>query len=84
MRKAHLGLAAVAGLAAAFVAGTAIAEPYKWCAVYSVRGGASNCGFVTLEQCRATVSGIGGFCTENNFYTGPEQTVRHKRKRHQG
>ena len=23
--------------------------------------GATNCGFLTLEQCRASVSGIGGF-----------------------
>ncbi len=27
--------------------------------------GASNCGFLTIEQCRATVSGIGGFCVPN-------------------
>ena len=30
--------------------------------------GASNCGFLTIEQCRATVSGIGGFCVINQFY----------------
>ncbi len=60
------------------------ADPYKWCAVHGGRAGsASNCGFVTLEQCRATVSGIGGFCQEKQFYTGPnEAPVRHKRKRH--
>jgi hypothetical protein len=38
-------------------------DPYPWCAVYSDdAGGASNCGFLTIEQCRATESGIGGFC----------------------
>jgi hypothetical protein len=60
------------------------ADPYKWCAVYGGRdGGASNCGFVTLEQCQATVSGIGGFCQENQFYTGPaEKPAKRKRKRH--
>ena len=44
--------------------------PYPWCAVYGSRdgGGASNCGFLTIEQCRATVSGIGGFCAPNQFY----------------
>ena len=37
-------------------------DPYPWCAVYSGdAGGASNCGFLTIDQCRATVSGIGGF-----------------------
>ena len=32
-----------------------------WCAVDGV-GGGTNCGFVTIEQCRASVSGVGGFC----------------------
>ena len=41
----------------------------RWCAQYSGRsGGATNCGFFTVEQCRATVSGIGGFCVPNQFY----------------
>ncbi|MGA8389914.1 MAG: DUF3551 domain-containing protein, partial [Pseudolabrys sp.] len=35
--------------------------------------GASNCGFLTIEQCRATVSGIGGFCVPNQFYN-PKKT----------
>ena len=37
------------------------ADPYKWCAVDN-NGGGTNCGFVTIEQCRATVSGKGGSC----------------------
>ena len=59
------------------------ADPYKWCAVYGGdAGGASNCGFVTIEQCRATVSGIGGFCDPNPFYTGPaERPAKRARKR---
>ena len=44
-------------------------DPYPWCAVYSGRGGGgTNCGFRTWQQCRATVSGIGGFCERNQFY----------------
>jgi Protein of unknown function (DUF3551) len=49
------------------------ADPYRWCAEYSgggLGGGGTNCGFVTWEQCMATVSGIGGFCVENLFYDG--------------
>jgi Protein of unknown function (DUF3551) len=42
--------------------GTASADPYKWCAVES--GGGTNCGFVTIEQCRATISGMGGTCEQ--------------------
>jgi hypothetical protein len=29
---------------------------------------ASNCGFKTLQQCMATVTGIGGSCEPNHFY----------------
>lgn len=50
----------------------AAADPYKWCANY--RNGGSNCGFTTFEQCQATVSGVGGSCGPNQFYTGPDKT----------
>jgi hypothetical protein len=48
------------------------ADPYRWCAQYGggAQGGAVNCYFVTLEQCRAALSGNGGFCNPNNFYDG--------------
>jgi len=52
-------------------------DPYPWCADYSAGngGGGTNCGFLTIEQCRATVSGIGGFCVPNQFYNpGPGHT----------
>ena len=42
---------------------------YPWCAEYGGgRGGGGNCGFVTLEQCRAALSGNGGYCRENLFF----------------
>lgn len=50
------------------------AVEYPWCAQYG-RNGGRNCGFTTWEQCMATVSGIGGFCERNSFYTGPERPV---------
>jgi hypothetical protein len=57
-------------------------DPYPWCAVYSgAMGGASNCGFLTLQQCMATVSGIGGSCEPNQFYN-PRQPAARPRKRH--
>jgi hypothetical protein len=46
------------------------ADPYRWCAQYGGKSGATNCYFVTLEQCRAALSGNGGFCNPNNFYDG--------------
>jgi hypothetical protein len=66
---------ALTAIALAMVASSSIgdarADPYRWCAVFgSQHGGATSCYSVTLEQCRATISGLGGFCTENNFYDG--------------
>ena len=50
-------------------------DPNPWCAVYSGRmGGASNCGF------RTWVSGIGGFCSPNQFYN-PRPAASRSRKR---
>ena len=46
------------------------ADPYRWCGQYGRKSGATNCYFVTLEQCRAAISGNGGFCFPNNFYDG--------------
>jgi len=52
-------------------------DPYPWCAVYGGdASGSSNCGFLTIEQCRATVSGIGGFCGPNQFYNPRNPAAR--------
>ena len=83
MGKTLLGFVIALSLASSFAAGPATADPYKWCAHYGLgdAGGASNCGFVTLDQCQATVSGIGGFCAVNQFYTGPkERPAKHRRR----
>jgi Protein of unknown function (DUF3551) len=54
----------------------ASADPYRWCAVYGGRSGGENCYFVTLNQCQAAVSGTGGFCRANPFYTGADRRRR--------
>jgi hypothetical protein len=36
-----------------------------WCAHYGTGLEGMNCGFYSFEQCRATVSGVGGFCQAN-------------------
>jgi Protein of unknown function (DUF3551) len=83
MYKTLFGLAIAAGFATSFffAVSPAIADPYKWCAVYGDDGG-SNCGFLTIEQCWATVSGIGGFCEPNQFYTGSAETAAMHRRKH--
>jgi len=47
---------------------------YPWCAQYGGRGdgGGRNCGFWTYEQCRAALSGNGGYCEANAMYRGPQ------------
>jgi len=74
MRMTALTLTALAAVLL-FGSSASHADPYRWCAVYGGgdMGGGTNCGFITLEQCRATVSGIGGSCEPNQFYTGPDR-----------
>ena len=45
--------------------GSVQAQSYPWCAQYGGNLGGQNCGFSTLQQCRATVSGTGGYCFKN-------------------
>ena len=66
-------------LATTAIGGSAQAQNYPWCAQYGRgTGGAMNCGFSTYAQCMADVSGIGGFCIQNNTYRPPAQS--HKRR----
>jgi len=65
-RRFIIAIIAVAVLGIIYGAIGASADPYKWCSV----GEATNCGFVTLEQCRA---GSRRGCQLNPFYTGPDE-----------
>jgi hypothetical protein len=40
------------------------ADAAAWCAYYDENAG-TNCGFYTLQQCQADVSGVGGYCAPN-------------------
>ncbi len=48
------------------IGGPAKAMNYPWCGYGG--GGGTNCGFVSFEQCLATISGNGGFCDRNTQY----------------
>ena len=39
---------------------------------------ATYCGFLTIEQCRATLTGVASFCVPNQFYnpSGPAKRTR--------
>ena len=74
----------IAAIASALVTPALAGIEYPWCAQYSggSSGGGRNCGFPTLEQCRVTVSGMGGFCEPNLFFPGSAtDTSQSKRKR---
>ena len=63
-----VNLAAAATLAM-LAAGAAQAREYPWCAHYgNSDSSATNCGFSTIEQCRAAISGVGGYCQTNPRY----------------
>ena len=69
-----IGAIAVLGSAA-----TARAEvQYPWCAEYRRSHGGTNCGFVSYQQCLATISGIGGICYRNPAYPPPRERTRRR------
>jgi hypothetical protein len=77
MRLISLTLGVVIGIAG--LAARAEAQNYPWCAIYNTGDAAYNCGFVTYEQCRATVSGIGGSCMLNTTYNASPTATPHNR-----
>jgi len=82
--KSSLVTLAIVLCTAAFTGGSANAQNYPWCADYGGRmGGASNCGFATLAQCQAALSGNGGFCNRNTQYSGNGPVYHYRpRRRH--
>ena len=63
------------------------ADDYPYCSYQFGRGGdagGSSCYFATLEQCRASVSGVGGFCTDNPWYNPLPPPKPRKVRRHLG
>jgi len=83
MRMLVLGAAALsAGFMLCGAPQQAKADPYRWCAEYGGHeGGGSNCGFVTWEQCQATIQGMGGWCVPNQFYDGRAYDQAQPRRR---
>ena len=69
MRTATVFAVIVAALSLAAHATPAQAREYPWCARYDWT--TSNCGFVSFQQCLATISGIGGRCEQNPRYVAP-------------
>ncbi len=71
-------------LLATLVLGTDAASAAPWCTEYGGgRGGGSNCGFYSFEQCMANAWGNGSFCRRNAFedpyWTGRTVQRRYRR-----
>jgi hypothetical protein len=49
-----------------------------WCAQYvGSRDGATNCGFISYDQCMMTARGAGAYCVQNPWYLyGPRRQPR--------
>jgi hypothetical protein len=53
-----------------------------WCASgFSATEGMRDCAFFSLEQCRASVSGLGGICYPSPYAATYDDGPRQKRKR---
>jgi hypothetical protein len=77
MRKLFI-LAAMAGTVLLLPGESAQAREYPWCARYD--WSTYNCGFVSFQQCLATISGIGGRCEQNPRYVPQQQQPRQRKK----
>ena len=43
------------------------AEAAPWCAWFTGRDGSYDCAYYTLDQCRFTIRGVGGYCAPNVY-----------------
>ena len=73
---AFVGAIGIALLAAAMPSRAQTYYDYPWCAAYSYW--TKNCGFMTFQQCLATINGVGGTCEPNPFYRPRAQPPRRK------
>lgn len=69
----HYVLAFLTVIAASAAAAPAQAQNGRWCAEYGGSHGGRNCGFATLEQCRAAISGDNAATCVRSLY---EQRTR--------
>jgi hypothetical protein len=71
-------LVVLTGITLAFALDVASAKAAEWCAWYDAY--TYNCGFHTLEQCRATVSGdTAASCERNVVRESAHDQPRHNR-----
>jgi hypothetical protein len=56
---------------------------YPWCSLGGAKdSNALSCYYTSLEQCRITMSGIGGICVESPYYHAQPKPVTSVKPRH--
>ncbi len=53
---------------------------HPWCAFYN--DGVTECLYYNVRQCRASISGVGGYCYQNPAYVVPPPTRRARTRYH--
>ena len=66
-----LTVAAGFAISLSLITSSATADPYPWCAAYGTPGG-TNCGFLTIEQCRATLAETAVSASQTNSTPDPK------------
>jgi hypothetical protein len=70
MRKSIFFVAILTALAAATVPAAAQSPTsYPWC-LRGAKGGGMSCYFNSYQECRATLSGLGGWCMRSPYNRG--------------
>jgi hypothetical protein len=87
MRLVLIGGIAAAALAADIQSGSAQISFFnrQFCTIATSGqdSGEPNCSYDTWEQCRASASGTGRYCSENPFWKPPQNQQRTTRQRRQ-
>ena len=75
-----IAVATLAGSAFLITAEPAAAKDYEFCR-YDHSSGMNSCGFDTMEQCVAMMSGRGGSCNRNPLLADANASYAHAPKR---
>jgi hypothetical protein len=91
MRSPMLSLVVLAAVLLVEIQAASAQSPtsYPWCARYfgGAMVGATSCYYNSYEQCMTTLSGIGGYCYESQYYhpsaspNAPAPPRRHRHRR---
>jgi Protein of unknown function (DUF3551) len=82
MRPSILSASLITGVLSGGIQAALAQSPtsYPWCATYYKDGTPTSCYFTSYQQCRASVSGVGGVCFESPYYHSAPGAVRRRHR----